>query len=141
MTHMTPFERISSAVLAAGLAAATMALTQALPQGPRPGEPTDDTPRPAAASTRAGFGMALTPARLVPTAATARNPLAQAGEPQVGARIDPARLHRVTRPGLYGVGHSPPGSSYGVIGGRLIRYDPDSLRVQSIIREIEAVLD
>lgn len=64
------------------------------------------------------------------------------GLPQVGQRIDPDALHRIKRPGLYGVGTSVDGSSnYGILEGRLIRYDPDTLRVQSVIREVDQILD
>lgn len=61
--------------------------------------------------------------------------------PQVGQHIDASQLHPVRRPGLYGVSGSPVGSRYGVIDGRLIRYDPDTMRVQSIIRPVDEILD
>lgn len=61
--------------------------------------------------------------------------------PRVGEAIDPAELHPVQRPGLYGVGDSPDGSRYGIIDDRLIRYDPASLRVQSIIRQVDEIVD
>lgn len=60
---------------------------------------------------------------------------------RVGTRLDPAKLHQVKRPGLYGISQSPKGSAYGVVKGRLIRFDPDSLQVQSIIREVDQILD
>lgn len=66
----------------------------------------------------------------------------QAGDGlQVGDRLDPAELHPVTRPGLYGMSQSPDGSAYGVVDGRLIRFDPESLTVKSIIRQVERILD
>lgn len=60
---------------------------------------------------------------------------------QVGARLDPARLHPVKRPGLYGMSDPPPGSRYGIVEGRLIRYDPGNAQVLSIIREVDQILD
>lgn len=140
---MTPRNRICTAIIAAGLAVATMALTQAMPQAPRLAGRGNDVSRAvtgAAAGMTGDIRMALP--RLRPVAEDGGEDMpADGAKLRVGARIDPTRLHPVTRPGLYGVGQSPPGSSYGIIAGRLIRYDPDSLRIQSIIREIEAVLD
>ncbi|UXU74889.1 MULTISPECIES: hypothetical protein [unclassified Paracoccus (in: a-proteobacteria)] len=60
---------------------------------------------------------------------------------RIGERLDAQRLHKVTRPGLYGMSHPPPGSRYGIIDGRLIRYDPESETVLSIIRQIDRILD
>lgn len=51
----------------------------------------------------------------------------------VGDRLDPARLHVITRPGLYGLSGNT-GDSFGVVDGMLVRYDPGSLRLKSIIR-------
>lgn len=60
---------------------------------------------------------------------------------RVGQRIDPQQLHRISRPGLYGMSQAPKGSKYGVFDGRLIRFDARTLKVQSIIREIDHILD
>lgn len=60
---------------------------------------------------------------------------------RVGETIDPAQLHPVRRPGLYGVSVSPDSSRYGIVEGRLIRYDPTSLRVQSVIRQVDEIVD
>ncbi|MDT1061568.1 hypothetical protein RM190_06825 [Paracoccus sp. CPCC 101403] len=60
---------------------------------------------------------------------------------RVGDKLDPAVLHEVSRPGLYGISGPPEGSEYGVIDGRLIRYDQHTLQVQSIIRQVDYVLD
>ena len=59
----------------------------------------------------------------------------------VGDTLDPKRLHPVSRPGLYGIGHVPSGANYGVIDGLLVRYDPESRKVLSIVRAVDAVLD
>lgn len=61
--------------------------------------------------------------------------------PRIGERIDPARLHPVRRPGLYGIGEPPEGSRYGIVDGRLIRYDPGETRLLSIIRPVAGILD
>lgn len=58
----------------------------------------------------------------------------------VGDRLDPARLHVITRPGLYGLSGST-GDSFGVVDGLLVRYDPASLRLKSIIRSSVTPVD
>lgn len=68
-------------------------------------------------------------------------PAAAPNLPRVGKKIDPAELHPVRRPGLYGVSDSPDGSRYGIVNDRLIRYDPASLRIQSIIRQVDEIVD
>lgn len=60
---------------------------------------------------------------------------------RVGDQIDPEIVHTVTRPGLYGIGKVPVGSAYGVVKGNLVRYNPETMRLQSVIRSVEAVLD
>jgi len=60
---------------------------------------------------------------------------------QVGDHLDAARLHQVTRPGLYGMSQAPMGSRYGIVDGKLIRYDPESAQVLSIIRQVERIVD
>ncbi|MDS9468673.1 hypothetical protein RGQ15_13990 [Paracoccus sp. MBLB3053] len=59
----------------------------------------------------------------------------------IGAPVGTDRLHHITRPGLYGISAPPAGSTYGVIDGYLIRYDPQTMQVQSIIRQIDEILD
>lgn len=60
---------------------------------------------------------------------------------RVGDQIDPENVHTVTRPGLYGIGKVPVGSAYGVVRGNLVRYNPETMRLQSVIRSVEVVLD
>lgn len=60
---------------------------------------------------------------------------------QVGASVPPGKLHRVSRPGLYGMSEPPAGSAYGIVDNRLIRFDPESQRVLSIIRQVDEILD
>ncbi|MDF3853732.1 hypothetical protein ACDP63_06285 [Paracoccus sp. P2] len=91
------------------------------------------------------FGI-LAPATLaqgVGQAAEATAPAA-AGQPamlRVGDRLDSARLHPVTRPGLYGMSEAPSGSRYGIVDGKLIRYDPENAQVLSIIRQVDRIMD
>lgn len=63
------------------------------------------------------------------------------GALRVGDRLDRSRLHPVTRPGLYGMSQPPAGSNYGVLDGNLIRYEPDSAQILSIIRQVDQILD
>lgn len=60
---------------------------------------------------------------------------------RVGDRLDQDRLHQITRPGLYGMSQPPAGSRYGVVDGRLIRYDPEKAQLLSIIRQVDRILD
>ncbi|WP_134681209.1 hypothetical protein [Paracoccus ravus] len=64
-----------------------------------------------------------------------------APQPGVGERIEAAHLHRISRPGLYGISQPPSGSDYGVIDGKLVRFDPESLELQSVIRDVDRILD
>ncbi|MDF3605595.1 hypothetical protein PE067_05205 [Paracoccus sp. DMF-8] len=77
------------------------------------------------------------PARLNTGNGTAQS----GGAFKIGARVDPQELHVVTRPGLYGMGHPPRGNSYGVVNGRLIRFDPDTMQLLSVIRDVDQILD
>ncbi|MFO1139910.1 MAG: hypothetical protein U1E41_12640 [Paracoccus sp. (in: a-proteobacteria)] len=63
------------------------------------------------------------------------------GGVRVGQSVQADKLHRITRPGLYGMSEPPGGSAYGVVDGRLIRYDPKDGRVLSIIRQVDEILD
>lgn len=60
---------------------------------------------------------------------------------RVGAVYDPADVHIVRMPGLYGLGPRVPGSQYAIIGNQLVRIDPDTYKVLSIIRLVDAILD
>lgn len=53
----------------------------------------------------------------------------------VGDMLDPERLHVITRPGLYGLPESRhPSGQYAILQGKLLRYDPHSMRLRAIIR-------
>lgn len=60
---------------------------------------------------------------------------------QVGKIYDGSVIHIVTKPGLYGLGPLVPGSRYAVIGNQLVRIDPQTNKVLSIIRLVDAILD
>ena len=66
---------------------------------------------------------------------------ASGGGVQVGASVAPDKLHRVSRPGLYGMSEPPAGSAYGIVDNRLIRFNPESGQVLSIIRQVDEILD
>ncbi|MEF9605666.1 hypothetical protein O4J55_26395, partial [Paracoccus sp. PXZ] len=94
----------------------------------------------------AGLLAALAPVCLAQQVGQAAQPVAQAAAEQpamlrVGDRLDSARLHQVTRPGLYGMSEAPSGSRYGIVDGKLIRYDPESAQVLSIIRQVDRIVD
>ncbi|MFC3570286.1 hypothetical protein [Paracoccus sp. TOH] len=76
---------------------------------------------------------------------TLAEPAAQAASqpapPRVGDRLDKARLHQVTRPGLYGMSLPPAGSLYGIVDGKLIRYNPENAQILSIIRQVDRIMD
>lgn len=63
------------------------------------------------------------------------------GDLRVGSRIDESRLHVVSRPGLYGIGIAPRGSKYGIVDHRLVRFDPRTLQILSVIRIVDAIRD
>lgn len=72
-------------------------------------------------------------ARLIPEGHLSAPRAVQVDGLAIGDRLNATKLHVITRPGLYGLsGHT--GDSFGVINGLLVRFDPDSLRLKSIIR-------
>lgn len=60
---------------------------------------------------------------------------------RVGDVVDPGSVHLVTRPGAYGLSTPPAGDRYAIVDGRLVRMDPATGRILSILRLIDAVLD
>ncbi|WP_313353304.1 hypothetical protein [Paracoccus sp. (in: a-proteobacteria)] len=94
----------------------------------------------------AGLLFALGPACLAETLKQSAGSAAAATGDQpamlrVGDHLDNARLHPVTRPGLYGMSEAPSGSLYGIVDGKLIRYDPKNAQVLSIIRQVDRIVD
>lgn len=67
--------------------------------------------------------------------------LAAQGAVKVGDVLPAAQVHIITQPGRYGLGPAVPGSNYAVIGNLLVRVDAKTGAVQSIIREVEGILD
>ena len=59
----------------------------------------------------------------------------------VGETAMPGRLHVISHPGRYGLGPELPGSIYAVVDGMLVRIDPDTREIQSVIRRVERILD
>lgn len=66
---------------------------------------------------------------------------AAAHEFHVGDSLDRDEVHVVSSPGRYGLGAEVPGSSYAVAHGKLIRIDPSSFKVLSILRDQPRLLD
>lgn len=58
----------------------------------------------------------------------------QVGGLAVGDNLDPAQLHVISRPGLYGLNRTAPGDRFGIVEGLLVRFDPATMRLKSIIR-------
>lgn len=59
----------------------------------------------------------------------------------VGDTLPADQVHVITSPGRYGLGPEPGGSKYAVAKGKLIRIDPESYKVQSILRAQGEILD
>lgn len=59
----------------------------------------------------------------------------------VGDRLARSGVHFISEPGLYGLGRTVAASEYAVAGGRLIRIDPKTLQVLSILRVQNGILD
>ena len=59
----------------------------------------------------------------------------------VGDIVDRNDVHIITDPGLYGLGATPHGSRYAVVGNRLVRLDSRTGKILSIIRLVDAILD
>ncbi len=77
---------------------------------------------------------AMQPLRLAQPAQLSAPRAVQVGGVAVGDRLDSARLHVITRPGLYGLNGNAPGDRFGILDGMLVRFDPDDMRLKSIIR-------
>lgn len=58
-----------------------------------------------------------------------------------GDVLSPDVIHIIERPGLYGLGPELHGSRYAVANGYLIRIDPNTLKVLSVLRVQNRVLD
>ena len=58
----------------------------------------------------------------------------------VGDRLDPENLHMITRPGLYGLAANG-GDRFGLLDGKLLRYDPATMHLRAIIRTNVATMD
>lgn len=60
----------------------------------------------------------------------------------VGDILDGSKMHVITRPGLYGLGGSATTESrYGIIEGKLLRFDPQTMQLRAIIRHGVSVLE
>ena len=59
----------------------------------------------------------------------------------VGDVLKPGEVHIIREPGLYGLGRKVGGSDYAVARGQLIRIDPKTMKVLSILRPQSKILD
>lgn len=59
----------------------------------------------------------------------------------VGDTLPAGEVHIISKPGLYGLGPEPENSKYAVSDGKLIRINPESGKVLSILRSQAKVLD
>lgn len=55
---------------------------------------------------------------------------------RVGETVDMDSIDLVQRPGRYGLGTPPTGSVFALAGNQLMRIDPDSGKIQSILRDV-----
>lgn len=67
--------------------------------------------------------------------------MAQSAGFSVGDKLATAEVHIINNPGRYGLGPPPAGSAYAVAHGMLIRIDPKSGQVLSIMRAQSEILD
>lgn len=98
-----------------------------------------DAPEQAADRQATLIAQAAPDEKLAPLAVADRQ--SQAPRLRVGDRLDNAAIHTVTRPGLYGMGKVPAGSAYGIVDGNLVRYNPETMQLESVIRSVDAILD
>ncbi|TRW97246.1 hypothetical protein FNJ84_06905 [Paracoccus sp. M683] len=59
----------------------------------------------------------------------------------VGDILPADQVHIITEPGLYGLGRNVGNSEYAVASGQLIRVDPKTMKVLSILRSQSTILD
>lgn len=91
--------------------------------------------------------MAMAAAMAIPGAAgfsQSRKAVTQTEAPadlSVGDRLRRGEVHIISEPGLYGLGRNVGSSEYAVAKGRLIRIDPKTLKVLSILRAQDQILD
>ncbi|MFD1795426.1 hypothetical protein FQV27_05390 [Paracoccus aurantiacus] len=64
-----------------------------------------------------------------------------AGKVTVGEAVEADEIHLISHPGRYGLGPDLSGSRYAIVSGMLVRINPKTLKVQSVIRRVEKILD
>lgn len=68
-------------------------------------------------------------------------PEVESGEFGVGDALPAEDIHVISKPGLYGLGPEPANSKYAIAHDKLIRIDPESGKVLSILRSQAQILD
>lgn len=61
--------------------------------------------------------------------------------PMVGDRVNTKRVHMVENPGKYGLGRAPAKDRYAIIGHQLVRINPNTGQILSIIRRVDKIID
>ncbi|MGR3199971.1 MAG: hypothetical protein ACU0HS_01305 [Paracoccus sp. (in: a-proteobacteria)] len=59
----------------------------------------------------------------------------------VGDIASEHQVHMITRPGRYGLSSPPAGDAYAVVAGHIVRLDPTSKRIESVLRPVPRILD
>ncbi|WP_295048771.1 hypothetical protein [uncultured Paracoccus sp.] len=60
---------------------------------------------------------------------------------QPGQVLSPEAIRFIDFPGRYGLGTDLPGSRYAIVDGHLVRIDPDTMELQSILRKDTVAFD
>lgn len=60
---------------------------------------------------------------------------------RVGDIAPAGQVHRIKKPGLYGLSDPPNGDAYAVLEGELIRIDASSGQILSVLWKVERLLD
>lgn len=55
---------------------------------------------------------------------------------RVGDILNADRITMIERPGLYGLGLAPEGSAFALSSGKLLRIDPETGQILSILRDV-----
>lgn len=63
------------------------------------------------------------------------------GQVVIGEVVPASKIHIISHPGRYGLGPELPGSQYAIVDNMLVRLDPKTHEIQSIIRRVDKILD
>lgn len=60
---------------------------------------------------------------------------------EVGSIAAEGAVHRIDRPGIYGLAQPPVGSSYAVVGNNLVRLDSETDQIKAVVRRAVTPVD